>query len=247
MEPALHRRIADDLRRRIATGELAVGDALPSESQLCDEWDASRGPVRQALAALRAEGLIGGGRGRPPVVRAERLAQPFEDFLSFSRWARQLGRVPGQHTLEVARRPVTREAADVLGLDEGEHVVQVLRQRLLDGAPVMVERTTFVAPVGQLLFDFDCDSGSLYEYLIGRGVDLSVARHVFDAVPADDTDATLLDVDPGAPLLRERRRACTADGEPLEYSDDRYRSDLVTFTIENARQSVPALLRTGVL
>ncbi|TQS42064.1 GntR family transcriptional regulator [Cryptosporangium phraense] len=241
---ALHQTIADDLRRRISTGELGVGDPLPSEAQLGVEWSASRGTVRQALGALRAEGLIGGGRGRPPVVRATQVAQPFEDFLSFSRWARQIGREPGQHTLEVARRPVGRDAADALGLDEGEPVVQVLRQRLLDGRPVLVERTTFVLPVGRLLFDFDPDSGSIYDHLTRCGVDLTVARHVFDAVAADETDVSLLDVAPGAPLLRERRRACGPDGEPLEYSDDRYRPDLVTFTIENAQQSAPALSRT---
>ena len=38
----------------------------------------------------------------------------------------------------------------------------------------------------------------------------------------------------GAPLLRERRRTTDAWGTPVEWSDDRYRSDLVTFTIENA-------------
>src|SRR5215813_2187395 len=169
----LHQRLADDLRRRIATGELPVGAPLPSEAQLSREFGASRGPVRQALAALRAEGLIGGGRGKPPVVRAQAIAQPFETFLSFSRWARQIGREPGQRTLEIARRGAHREAADWLGLDEGEPVVQILRLRLLDGKPAMIERTTFVEPVGRKLFDADLDGGSIYQYLTDAGVDLA--------------------------------------------------------------------------
>ena len=239
----LHQRLADDLRRRIATGELPVGAALPSEAQLCRQVGASRGPVRQALATLRAEGLIGGGRGKPPVVRAQPLAQPFETLLSFSRWARQIGREPGQRTLEIARRPAHREAADSLGLDEGEPVVQILRLRLLDGTPAMIERTTFVEPVGRLLFEADLDAGSIYAYLTHRGVDLAVARHVFDAVAADATDAALLGVPEGAPLLRERRRTASGAGEAQEYSDDRYRPDLVSFAIENAQQTRPALAR----
>jgi GntR family transcriptional regulator len=240
----LYRTIADALRRRIASGDLAVGDPLPSEAHLSAEFSSSRGTVRQALGALRAEGLIGGGRGRPPVVRTRQVPQPFETLVSFSRWAHDLGREPGQRTIEVARRTASREAADALGVDEGDAVVEVLRLRTLDGIPTMIERTAFVLSVGQLLFDTDPDAGSLYAYLTARGVELVAARHVMDAVAADDVDARLLGVPPGAPLLRERRRACDPDGEPLEYSDDRYRPDLVTFALDNARQSTAALTRT---
>ena len=245
--PPLHQQLADELRQRIATGNLPVGASLPSEARLCLEFGASRGPVRQALATLRAEGVIGGGRGKPPVVRAQPMAQSFEVFRSFSSWARLLGREAGQRTLEVARRPAGNVAADALGLDPGEPVVELLRLRLLDGEPVMVERTTFVEPVGRLLFDFDPDSGSLFGYLTGEGVDLTVARHVFDAIAADATDAELLGVPLGAPLLRERRRTTSAAGEPREWSDDRYRPDLVTFAVDNGQAPArPALLRMEV-
>nr|WP_157553852.1 GntR family transcriptional regulator [Herbidospora sakaeratensis] len=244
MDGPLHERIAADLRHRIASGDLAIGSALPSESQLCDQWGASRAPVRQALAALRADGLIGGGQGKPPVVRSTAVSQPFETFLSFSRWARDLGRTPGQRTIEIARRAVSPEAAEALSLSEGEPVVELLRLRLLDGVPVMIERTTFVWPVGRLLFDHDCDTGSIFAYLSGQGVDLARGRHVIDAVNADPTDAELLEIPAGAALLRERRHTSSAAGEPIEYSDDRYRPDAVSFTVENSQQARPALLRT---
>src|SRR5262249_50711632 len=120
MAQPLHRQLADELRRRIASGALAVGDPLPSEAQLCAEFDVSRGTLRQPLATLRAGGAAGGGGGKPPVVRARPMAQPFETFLSFSAWANALGRTPGQRTLEVARRPAPPEAADGLGLEEGD-------------------------------------------------------------------------------------------------------------------------------
>jgi GntR family transcriptional regulator len=243
METPLHEQIAADLRRRIASGEPAVGAPVPSESQLCEQWAASRGPVRQALATLRAEGMIGGGRGKPPIVRRRTLSQPFETFLSFSSWAHDMGRTPGQRTQEIALRPAPPDIADELEIDEGTPVVQVLRLRLLDGAPAMLERTTFIEPVGRLLFDFDCDSGSLYAYLDDHGVDISIGRHLIDAVAADEVDSALLRVRADAPLLRETRRAGGRDGRPVEYSDDRYRPDLVRFSIHNAQHAHPALRR----
>lgn len=231
----LHVRVADELRDRIARGELARGTQLPSEAQLCQQFGASRGTIRTALATLRQQGLIGGGQGRAPVVLDSAIGQPFETLQSFSAWARRAGRVPGQRTIELARRGASDIAAAALEIDPGTPVVDLLRLRLLDDEPVMLERSSFVLDVGRLLFDFDTDSGSIYAFLTDAGADLHGARHTFDAVAADEPDAELLGIRSGDPLLRERRLATTATGRPLEYAEDRYRPDRVTFTIANAQ------------
>lgn len=235
MATPLHARVSADLRDRILSGELRAGQPLPSEAQLCEEFGISRGTVRAALATLRHGGLIGGGQGRPPIVRDSTLSQPFENLLSFSAWAERAGRAPGQRTIEIARRGASDLAAAALDIEPGDPVVEYLRIRSLDGDAVMLERSTWVLDVGQLLFDFDLDSGSIYRYLQGSGIDLATARHTMDALGADATDAASLDVALGTPLLRERRVARDSDGRALEYGDDRYRSDRVTFTFDNSR------------
>src|SRR5271168_1832121 len=90
-----HAAIASALRTQIESGTLTAGTALASEADLSAEFSVSRGTVRQALAALRTEGLISGGRGRRPVVARPTLAQSFDKLISFSAWAQSLGRVPG--------------------------------------------------------------------------------------------------------------------------------------------------------
>lgn len=238
----LHRVIASELRRRIRAGAIAVGEALPSEARLCEEFSASRGPVRQALSALREEGLIGGGQGRRAVVLDAVPAQPFESFLSFTRRAEITGHEPGQRLQEIALRRPEPTVAAVLGVDPDDVVVQLVRLRLLDGRPAMLERMTYVEAVGRPLLDADLDAGSIYALLLDRGVDLHSARHTFDAVAADPLDARLLDVPEGAPLLRERRLTTDSSGTPIEWSDDRYRPDVATVTVTNTRNSRSAAL-----
>jgi GntR family transcriptional regulator len=68
---ALQDQIADDLRDQIASGRLPAGQPLPSVRVLQQQWECSDGPVREALATLRREGRITGGRGKPPVVREQ--------------------------------------------------------------------------------------------------------------------------------------------------------------------------------
>ncbi|MGI5216906.1 GntR family transcriptional regulator [Nocardia sp. CA-290969] len=237
MAVPLHARVSAELRDRIHRGELPTGASLPSEARLCEEFGASRGTIRTALATLRHEGLIVGGQGRPPVVRDIALGQPFETLLSFTAWAHRIGRTPGQRTVEIARRGASPTAAAALRIGEGDPVVEILRVRLLDGEPVLLERAAFVEEVGRLLFDFDPDTSSIYASLADRGVDLYSARHTIDAVAADQGDAELLGITPGAPLLRERRYTSSAAGVVLEYGDDRYRPDRVGFTIDNIRDA----------
>ncbi len=54
---SLSQNISDVLRTRILSGEIAKGEHL-TETALADELGVSRGPVREALSALEAEGLI---------------------------------------------------------------------------------------------------------------------------------------------------------------------------------------------
>lgn len=145
--------------------------------------------------------------------------------------------------MEIARRAAPAEAAIQLSLPQGEQVVELLRLRLLDGIPAMIERTTFVHSVGKLLFDFDTDSGSIFAFLTEQGADLNSARHTIDAVAADDQDAELLRHPVGTPLLRERRLTSSTAGVALEYSDDRYLPALTNFTIENNVQHRANLVR----
>lgn len=246
-EEPIHQRLSDLFRERISSGDWKEGKPLPSEAELCAQNGVSRGTVRQALASLRSEGLITGGRGKPPVVAHPVPSQSFATFMSFTEWAHSLGREPGQRTLEIARRPAGEDLAGKMLLQPGDPVIQVLRLRSLDGNPTMVERSNFVADVGNALFDFDTDSGSIFGYLTSRGVDLSRGRHVIDAVGADEMDASLLGVAAGSPLLREHRLTYAEDGRILECSDDRYLPHLANFVIENTRASRAALVRVPLV
>jgi GntR family transcriptional regulator len=232
----VYKQIADELRDRIVSGQLAPGDEVPTEAELAQRWSTSRGPIRNALAALRQEGLIETTRGRPARVR-ERRPQAVDVSIPFTRWAREIGAEPGARTQEVSLRRADAEKAALLGIPEGEHVVDVLRLRLLDGRPTMLERLTYIEPVGRLLFGVDLDAVSITEFLDARGHGFADVDHEIEAVAADDTDSDLLEVPVGTPILRLRRISRDAEGRTFEASDDRYLSDIVRFTVSASGRS----------
>lgn len=65
----LHHQIADAIRAQIHSGDLKPGAMVPSVGELCERWSCAAPTAKAALAVLKNEGLISGGRGRPARVR----------------------------------------------------------------------------------------------------------------------------------------------------------------------------------
>ena len=240
---ALYQKVAEDIKAAIASGEYPAAAKLPSENELAQRYGVSRGTIRQAFAALRADGVIASRRGARRVVFGGPRVQSFGELLSFSRWARAAGEVPGGEVISLDRRPATPLEVTRLAIGDGAAVYELVRVRLLSGRPVMVERAVYPDKVGVLVAGLDLTRDSITERLEELGVVFTDAEHVIDAVAASAEDARWLRVRAGVPLLRERRFTTDRAGQPVEWSDDRYLSTETAFSVRNSI-TVNALSRT---
>ncbi|KUN83694.1 GntR family transcriptional regulator [Streptomyces bungoensis] len=241
---ARHEEIAEELRQAIDHEQYTVGARLPSEAELAARYGVSRGTVRQAVAALTAEGLIGSRQGARRVVLASRRSQSFAELRSFAQWARGMGRTASGTVISSERRRATAEDTVRLHLPDGAEVLYVLRVRGLDGERVLLERTVYadwIAPAVERI-EPDCASVTqrLYE---DTGLVFSYGEHLIDAVAAGTRDAELLGLRRGSPLLRVRRVTTTRTGRPVEWSDDRYRPGSVSFSVHNSIGANPLVRR----
>ena len=73
----LYIQIYNQLHNAIVSGQFQVGDKLPSEKELCQIFNVSRVPVREALCALELNGLVDSIQGGGVYVKA----QAAEDLL----------------------------------------------------------------------------------------------------------------------------------------------------------------------
>jgi molybdate-binding protein/DNA-binding transcriptional regulator YhcF (GntR family) len=69
----IYQKIAESLRRRIASGEFQPGDKLPSVREMARHWGCTPGTVSRAYAQLGEEGLVTGHRGGGTRVTASML------------------------------------------------------------------------------------------------------------------------------------------------------------------------------
>ncbi|MFF8359700.1 GntR family transcriptional regulator [Streptomyces chartreusis] len=232
---ARHEEIADELRQAIDREEYTVGSLLPAETDLAARYGVSRGTVRQAVAALTAEGLIGSRQGARRVVLASRRSQSFAELRSFAQWANAMGREATGHVVSQEYHPATKEDAVRLQLSAGTPVLHVLRVRGLDGEPVLLERTVYADWISPAVESIEPDCASVTQRLYeDTGLVFAYGEHVIDAVSAGAQDAELLGIRRTSPLLRVRRVTTTREGRPVEWSDDRYRPDAVSFSVHNS-------------
>ena len=69
--------VAEGLSERIVSGRLQPGAQLPTEAELCAEYEVSRTVVREAVARLRSDGLVVPQQGRGIFVSATPAARNF--------------------------------------------------------------------------------------------------------------------------------------------------------------------------
>lgn len=224
----LYLQLVERIAAAIACGRLRDGQALPPERVLSEQLDISRTTVRKALDELIARGLVTSRHGSGNFVRA-RLEQPLARLSSFSEDMLARGRRPSFTWLERGRHVPAPEETIALGLTGGEEVARFVRVRLADGEPLAIERATVPA---RHLPDPRAVEGSLYAALAERGLRPVRALQHLRAAAASESDARLLGIEPGSPVMTTMRYGYLADGRPIEFTRSVYRGDRYDFVAE---------------
>lgn len=214
-------KVRDHLRRLIADG-LAVGSAIPSERELCEEFGVARMTVRQAVDALVVEGLVERVQGRGSFVARPKVDLQLR-ITGFAEEMRSRGMTPALRVLAAEQRQAPPEVAAELKLDDGERAHYLRRLRFADGIPMSLEESWVPVRLAPDLLDPEPPE-SLYEDYVARGLAPSWGEDSIEAVNIPEAEAELLGVPSGAAGLFVTRRAFAGD-VILEYCRSTYRGD----------------------
>ena len=235
----LYDQLVDVLSEKIEH-EFLPGDMLPSERDLSQRYGLSRMTVRLALQELENLGLVVRQHGRGTFVadrsvHAANLTQTY----SFTQQMREMGRNPKTITLEFAEIEADKSLAEHMGLRLGDNVIKIDRLRCADDMPLMVERThlpmrkfmTFKRPM--------LEGKSLYEVIEGDFHEkVRVAEEEFYASIARPTDARLLGIGEGAPVLDLERVTYNTHNEIIEYTLSVARADQFKYKVFHYRNDL---------
>jgi GntR family transcriptional regulator len=230
-----HAQIEERVAEAITAGDLSQGDRLPPERELAERLGVSRMTLRQALDSLERRGLLRRSRGRRggTFVAEPKIERDATHLAGLTEQLRRQGHQAGARVLSAREGPSGRRTAEALGMEPGSPVVEVVRLRLSDGEPLALERSLFPAELFPGLLDAPMD-GSLYEVLAERYGERPVrATERLEPVLAEPSEAAVLGIRQGAPLLLVERVAYDVKGLPLEYARDLFRGDRTQVVIES--------------
>jgi GntR family transcriptional regulator len=215
----LYHQIVENLRELIQSGQLTAGEMTPSEWDMSEAYGVSRLTVRRAMDDLVRDGLLIRKHGVGTFVGHTSVAQIYPSELSFTRNMAQIGRKPGSRIVGLKILPAAPEIAQRLGVKSGENVFELVRVRLADDQPLILETTYLSAARFPGLGEADPMDGSLYSFLSAHyQVDITALDHVLEPTLLTNREAALLEVNPGEPAILSEMVGLTAEGAPVEYT-----------------------------
>ena len=223
-----YQEIADELRRRLQSGDLEPGRVLPSESSLGAEYEASRVTVRKALEVLRGEGLVESRQGFGWMVSAEPVPQTLDTLVSIERQLVRSGRNHDRRIIDFRFVEAPPRVREILG----DPVLEVRRISLVDGRPFGRVTVWCREDLGSALSRDAVARSSFYELLPERAVE---ATQTIGAELITTEDAALLGVPEASAALVVRRTTVGESGRPILMAEHAFPGHLTEFVAQLPR------------
>jgi GntR family transcriptional regulator len=220
------RVVADVLRHHIHAG--GYPDGLPSETELAAEFSVSRNTVREALAVLKAEGLIDRGTKVGTHVAVRKYDHGLDALVGLKETFKDYGEVRNE-VRAVLRMAAPPTVARKLELEPGTRVVYIERLRYLGDLPLSLDLTYLAPDIGDLVVEHPLETNDVFALIEQvSGQRLGSAALALEAISADPHSAATLQVPDGAALLMLERLTSLGDGRPVDLEYIRMRGDRIT-------------------
>jgi GntR family transcriptional regulator len=212
-------RIYRVLKRRIDGGELAPGARLPAQRLLSRDFSVTLMTLRQAIQLLEQEGLVETRHGLGTFVAPKQVCYELSHLRSFAQEMNAQGLALTTRVLSHGFARPSPEVCARLALDGDESVFEFERLRLIDGQPVVYQRSQVPQWLGLALADVDLSAGSLYDSLRALSVEVRRAHETIHPLALDERQAGLLEAVAGAPAVLSKRTTFNGDEQPIIYDE----------------------------
>ncbi len=219
--------IAGHLRELVAGAE--PGDLLPSDAELCKEFNVSRMTARQAVQLLVTEHLVERRRGKGTFVAPRKVPRALGSPLSFTESMRQRGLRASSRPIESRVATANDAEARALGIKVGEPVYVIERVRLANGVPMAIERAVLPTAVAASI-DTNLGTGSLHLAFEAAGLMPSKAHANVSARLSTEWEQEQLDIGPVTVVLAEEHTIFDQEDRPLEHTVTLYVADRYSFS-----------------
>lgn len=168
----IYRQLMDSIKQKIVSGELKIGDKIPSERDMSSQYGINRMTVRNALKKLEKDGILVSYRGKGTFVRnipkiEAKIALGNNEIMSLSRQIRQNGMKSSKIVLSMKKIAVEGDLKDCFTNEE--KVYEIIRLSLINDIPYALQKAYIPCSIFKDAERFDFANFSLYDYMDDQG------------------------------------------------------------------------------
>jgi len=231
-------QLANILRERIAAGKVEANQPIPSERELEKIYNVSRTTIRQAIDLLVRQGFLYREHGKGTFVSPQKLQKGISELTSFTEDMKRRGIAPGQKILDIGFvKPPENVRAHLDLPEECSEIFYVERLRLGDGIPMGLQTSYYILPEEQTITREELEQyGSIYA-LLQEKLHLipTEADETLEVTLATPREASLLQIEPGSPLLLSERTTYSQYRRVIEFVKILYRGDRYRYSAKLTR------------
>ena len=138
MLPA-YMKIHDQIKKDIDEHHWKIGERLPSERDLAEQFQVSRMTLRQAISLLVEEGVLERRVGSGTFVSSTRVQEKMRGTTSFTEIVKSQGKVPSSQLISYRRTTPNEQEVANLGIAPTENIIRMERVRYADQVPLVYE------------------------------------------------------------------------------------------------------------
>lgn len=138
MLPA-YMKIHDQIKKDIDEHRWAIGERLPSERDLAEQFAVSRMTLRQAVSLLVEEGVLERHVGSGTFVSSTRVQEKMRGTTSFTEIVKSQGKVPSSQLISYKKTIPNEQEVAKLGIFPTDNIIRMERVRYADQVPLVYE------------------------------------------------------------------------------------------------------------
>lgn len=215
----VYQQIASDILSRIASGEWEIGSQIDSENTLCEEYEASRVTVRQALTKLKYEGYIDRRQGQGSFVKAKPEIETLDLFIPQVGVRKKSDITSANIVLQVDLKP-SALVREKLHLKENDPVAALTREFMLHGRVIGIHHAWFPLSRVAGITEVPLENNSITDTLQNRyNITFSAIENYIESISLDGETAAMLNAATMTPSLKINSLYYDADEKAVEYSE----------------------------
>ncbi|MCA0985317.1 trehalose operon repressor [Halobacillus yeomjeoni] len=221
----------------IEEGKYEPGDTLPSEHELCAQFDTSRETIRKSLNLLAQNGYIQKVRGKGSVVLDHsKFEFPVSGLTSFKELANQLGKDFQTHVHELVVQQADSPVRERLNCKKTDNLWKITRTRVIAGEGIILDKDYIRQDIVPGLTKSICEN-SIYDYIENQlQLEISFAKKEIIVETVTEEDQQLLDLQGHQQVVVIRSYVYLSDATLFQFTESRHRPDKFQF-VDFARRT----------